>query len=67
MKAIYWLAIVVGVLVFISGAGYVLAVYLNERSFVFQSHWGAVVQLVVSVSLVFFGVRKLKDKSKECL
>ena len=67
MKALYWLAIIVGILMFISGTGYVLAVYLKEQFFVFQSHWGAVIQLAVSVTLVFFGVRKLKVKSKECL
>lgn len=67
MKVLYWLVVVVGVLMFISGAGYVLAVYLNERSFDLQSHWGAAIQLIVAVILVFFGVRKLKDKSKECL
>lgn len=66
MKALYWLAIVVGILMFITSTGYVLAVYLNERSFVFQSHWGAVIQLAVSVTLVFFGVSKLRDRSKEC-
>ena len=62
LKGLAWLAIAVASLMLLTGIGYVAAVFVNERAFILQSHYGAILQITAAVLIIAFAVRYLSRK-----